>query len=92
MNTRRSVKKLDSIHLTEVKSNSTCQSLKLPLSLACDRCASKIDVTISSRKKGNIHGKFQKEIHVPNIGMTNGLVLCTLLQQESNYIIELETI
>ena len=49
MRTRRSAKKLSSIHLTEVKSNSTCHSLKLPLALACDRCESKIDITIKSR-------------------------------------------
>ena len=50
MQTRRSTKKLPSIHLTEVRSNSTCHSLKLPLALACDRCESKIDVTLFARK------------------------------------------
>ena len=50
MRTRRSAKKLASIHLTEVKSTSTCYSLKLPLHLACDRCESKIDLTITTRE------------------------------------------
>ena len=60
MRTRRSAKKLASIHLTEVRSNSTCHSLKLPLALACDRCESKIDVTLFARKSRKKKRKFSE--------------------------------
>ena len=43
--------RLTSIHLSDIKADSTCITLSLPLALACEKCKPTLDVLSFTRKK-----------------------------------------
>ena len=54
--TRSSRRKLNCVHidLTQIKHDSTCVTLQLPLDLACDNCKPKIEASIGMGKKSSM--------------------------------------
>lgn len=75
---RRSKKHLKSILISDIKYDSTCISLNLPLSLACDRCKPKLDI-LSHKRKRNVEKKKQIKViegNACNIGFPNGQMGC----------------
>ena len=80
------------ILLSDIKHNSTCITLKLPLSLACGNCRPQLDPLENKRKKGRLSNKRHHAEDVSNIGVHIMVIIIVLQKEMLLCIVKLEVI